>query len=88
LGKSIHAMTLEQNGVVVKGRYRSQFQWADVAGQVEGDQLTFQVRLGTQANWLDYRFQGQVTGETMAGTVDLGEFWQARWTAQRITQGN
>jgi L-seryl-tRNA(Ser) seleniumtransferase len=87
LGKSDHAMSLEQDGVAIEGPYRSQFQWSTVSGEVDGSKVAFQVRLGTQANWLTYKFEGEVSGDTMEGTVDLGEFWKAHWTAQRVSGG-
>ena len=36
-------------------------------------------------NALSYTFTGAVTGDTMSGPLDLGEYLQARWTARRRT---
>ena len=32
---------------------------------------------------LSYRFEGTVTGQQIAGTLDLGEYLKARWTGRR-----
>jgi L-seryl-tRNA(Ser) seleniumtransferase len=32
---------------------------------------------------LSYTFSGKVSGDEMAGTLDLGEYLGARWTARR-----
>ena len=32
---------------------------------------------------LSFRFTGTVTGDTMAGTLDMGEYLAAKWTAKR-----
>jgi L-seryl-tRNA(Ser) seleniumtransferase len=32
---------------------------------------------------LMFRFSGKVSGDSMAGTLDMGEYLKARWTARR-----
>ena len=32
---------------------------------------------------LNYEFEATVTGDTMAGTVNMGEYGMARWSAER-----
>ena len=34
---------------------------------------------------LNYRFTGKLSGETMSGSLDLGEYLSATWTARRPT---
>ena len=84
LGQSTHAMTLTQEGTEISGTYRSQYDWTDVKGTVTGEAVAFSTRLGYQANKVVYRFEGQVEGDTMRGTVGLGEYWEAEWCATRI----
>ncbi len=32
---------------------------------------------------LNYRFSGKVSGDSMSGSLDLGEYLTATWTAKR-----
>jgi hypothetical protein len=36
-----------------------------------------------EGNWLRYQFSGTVDLPRMNGTVDLGEYGQGRWTAEK-----
>jgi hypothetical protein len=36
-------------------------------------------------NEIEYAFTGAMTGNSMSGTVDLGEYGQAQWSAARAT---
>jgi hypothetical protein len=36
-------------------------------------------------NEIEYAFTGTVTGNSMGGTVDLGEYGHAQWSAARAT---
>jgi D-glucosaminate-6-phosphate ammonia-lyase len=83
LGQSVHSMVIEQDGELLKGRYRAQFSETDLQGQVRGDQIEFRVRLGYQINTVRYVFKGSVDNDSMSGEVSLGEFGTARWSAQR-----
>jgi len=84
MGESDHSMTLEQQGNDLKGSYRSQYEWTEVKGQVNGDRVEFSTRLGYQSNRVTYAYSGTVAGDTMSGDVDLGEYWSARWTAKKV----
>ena len=84
MGESDHSMTLEQQGNELKGGYRSQYEWTEVKGQVNGDQVEFSTRLGYQSNRVTYSYTGTVAGDTMSGDVDLGEYWSAKWTAKKV----
>lgn len=38
-----------------------------------------------QLGEIEYAFTGAVTGSSMSGTVDLGEYGQAQWSAAKAT---
>ena len=84
LGNAQHALSLDQNGERLTGKYRSQYAESSVEGAVSGCRVSFRTVLGHEANRTVYAFEGTVAGDSMAGQVDLGEYGQARWTARRV----
>lgn len=84
LGESQHSVVLEQEGKQLSGCYRSQFSEAELEGTVRGNEVWIQTAIWHEASVIRYDYVGQVEGDTMRGTVGLGEYWTAEWTAQRI----
>ncbi|MEA3407121.1 MAG: aminotransferase class V-fold PLP-dependent enzyme [Chloroflexota bacterium] len=85
LGKSRHSVTLEQEGTELTGDYRSQYSRTNVQGSIKGDEISFSTVLGCQANKTTYTYTGTVEDEqTMSGQLDLGEFGEGTWRAERI----
>jgi D-glucosaminate-6-phosphate ammonia-lyase len=84
LGSSNHSMALNQEGEILSGIYRGQFDEVPLSGVVHGDQIEFRVVLGYGINRVRYVFTGKVDGD-MAGEVSLGEFGTARWRAERTS---
>ena len=82
-GEATHSVTLKQNGDQLSGRYRGQFSSSDATGCVHGTEITFRAALRHQASSAPYAYTGIVDGDTMGGTVDMGEYWTGQWTAQR-----
>jgi hypothetical protein len=58
-----------------------------VSGNMDNDRVEFRSSLPTPGQRLSYRFSGRVSGDTMSGEVDLGEYGTARWTAKRHAAG-
>ena len=85
LGKSVHSMNLRQDGNALSGSYRSQYSLTEVKGKVRGQEVKFSVVLGFEANMVEYVYTGLVEGDTMSGTVTLGEYGSAQWTARRVS---
>jgi len=84
LGRSLHAMSVQQDGSRLSGTYRSQYTRTDLQGQVVGNDVQFSAVLGYQSNMIRYAFAGHLEGDTMRGTVSLGEYGKGTWTATRV----
>ena len=82
-GHARHALNLTQEAEQVSGRYRTQFGVQETHGRVEGDRIDLRASIHHQACGATYRFTGQVDGDLIEGDVDLGEYWTARFRAQR-----
>jgi L-seryl-tRNA(Ser) seleniumtransferase len=83
-GASDHALSLRQRGNEIDGAHRGDFVSRDLAGTIEGDTVKLRSNYGeSHGDALNYNFAGKVTGDQMAGTLVMGEYLGARWTARR-----
>ena len=55
----------------------------NLTGAVEGRRVTIRSAQRIEGATLHYEFSGDATAVRMEGVVKLGEYGQARWTAQR-----
>jgi seryl-tRNA(Sec) selenium transferase len=76
-------LILEQNGNWVQGLHQSDFSTQEIAGTVEGDEVKLRSDVRRPANWIPFMFSGKVSGKTFAGTIHLGEYLTATFTASR-----
>ena len=83
-GASAHTLHLKQTGNRVDGTHQGDFVSRDLAGTVDGDRVQLSSSY-TERNGdaLSFRFTGTVTGDEMAGSLDMGEYLTAKWTARR-----
>jgi L-seryl-tRNA(Ser) seleniumtransferase len=86
-GASDHGLFLEQNGDAVTGTHRGDILTGDLRGSVEGDRVTFRSSMRYEGTRLGYAFEGKLENGALSGTVDLGEYGAARWTARRHQYG-
>jgi seryl-tRNA(Sec) selenium transferase len=81
---STHRLSLRQRGNDVDGAHQGDFVGRDVSGSVSGDAVTLHSAYEeSHGDALGFTFAGTVSGETMTGTLDMGEYLSATWTAQR-----
>jgi L-seryl-tRNA(Ser) seleniumtransferase len=74
---------LEQDGGKLIGTHHGEFAAGDLAGTVAANTVTFQSALPTEGTRVSFQFTGTVADGKMSGTVALGEYGEARWTAER-----
>jgi L-seryl-tRNA(Ser) seleniumtransferase len=83
-GSSRHALHLMQRGTRLSGSHQGDFVSRDLTGSIEGDAVKVSSDYPeSNGDALSYTFTGQIKGDGMAGTIDLGEYRAARWTATR-----
>jgi uncharacterized pyridoxal phosphate-dependent enzyme len=84
--KSTHMLHLQQNGNRLEGIHRGDFLTRDIAGTINGDSISLaSVVTERHGDALNYRFTGKVQGETISGSLDMGEYLAAAWTGRRPT---
>jgi L-seryl-tRNA(Ser) seleniumtransferase len=83
-GSSTHALNLRQRGSELDGAHRGDFVSRDVTGTIDGDSVRIRSVLAeSSGDALNYTFTGKVSGDEMGGSLDLGEYLEARWSARR-----
>lgn len=82
-GSAVHTLIFEQHGDNLLGTHQGEFVLGDLSGKVAGNQVKFRSSQRIQGQRLSYEFTGTVDGDKIAGNVNLGEYGEASWTAQR-----
>jgi hypothetical protein len=52
-------------------------------GMVEGDQVTLRSNLRKPGDGITYMFSGKASGDTISGSIFLGEYLTAKFTAKK-----
>jgi hypothetical protein len=89
VSRSTHTLHLQQSGNRLEGTHQGDFLARDISGTITADSISLASSVTERhGDALAYRFSGKVTGESggsMSGTLDLGEYLKATWTARRHT---
>ena len=83
--RSTHRFYLRQEGGHLQGTHEGEYGPRDAYGSIEGDTVRVGSFVGEQQHGdsLSYRFTGTVSGDSMSGDLDLGEYRSAKWSAKR-----
>lgn len=82
-GSANHTIVLEQDGANLVGTHHGEFYAGDLTGMVAANTVRFRSSHRVQGTRLFYEFTGTAEGDKMAGIVNLGEYGQTSWTAQK-----
>ena len=81
---STHTLLLTQKGNELGGFHRGDFMTRPITGTIEGDSVRIRSAFGEQhGDSIGLTFTGKLTGDRMAGGLDMGEYLGASWTATR-----
>jgi L-seryl-tRNA(Ser) seleniumtransferase len=83
-GSAGHTLVLEQKGSTLTGTHRGEILSGDLQGTVAGNKVQFRSSQPYEGTSLSFDFAGNVSQNAMEGTVNLGEYGRARWTAKRV----
>ena len=78
-----HRFVFEQDGGSLLGTHIGETTQGDLKGWIEGSEIRFRSAQPLEGAGIHFAFMGKVSGDTMAGEVDLGEYGTARWSARR-----
>jgi hypothetical protein len=82
--KSDHILYLEQDGNWLKGIHKTDFSVREVSGSIEGNEVKF-LSPGRRPA-VSYTFAGAISGDTISGKIDMGEFLTANFTGKKNTK--
>jgi L-seryl-tRNA(Ser) seleniumtransferase len=82
-GAASHTLLLEQDGGKLVGTHQGEFASGDLNGTVAANTVRFQSSLPTDGTRVSFQFSGTAEGGKMSGTVALGEYGEAKWTAEK-----
>lgn len=74
----------KQEGNWLNGTHKTEFNELEMTGTIDGDKVTFRSSYTPPGDSMTYTFSGTVAGDTMAGSVHLGEYLTARFTAKKF----
>lgn len=80
-----HRFVFEQDGGNLLGTHAGETTQGDLKGWIEGAEIQFRSAQPLEGAGIHFAFMGKVSGNSMAGEVDLGEYGTARWSARRHT---
>ena len=86
-GSAVHTLFLEQQGTRLSGTHRGEFSTGDISGTVAANTVRFRGSHRIEGQSISYDFSGTVDGDKMGGAINLGEYGDARWSAQRHQYG-
>jgi D-glucosaminate-6-phosphate ammonia-lyase len=90
-GTATHTVAITQNAGNLTGTWKGSLSQGPLRGTVTGNDVAFSASMKNQSAGATFRFSGKVSGNTMQGTVDLGEYsssgvipaWTAKFTAKK-----
>ena len=86
--KTTHTLHLQQDGSNLVGTHQGDFVARDISGTINGNAVSLASVVTEQHGFaLTYRFTGTIAGDTMSGSLNLGEYRSAQWTARRRVYG-
>jgi uncharacterized pyridoxal phosphate-dependent enzyme len=80
---SKHTLYLEQDGNWIQGSHHSDFTVQEIMGMLEGDQLKMRSNVRIPGSGVTYLFSGTASADGITGSIYLGEYLNAKFTAKR-----
>jgi uncharacterized pyridoxal phosphate-dependent enzyme len=82
-GEGMQKLTLEQSGGEVTGMQHGEFYNGTLQGRIRGDTVELHSVMEVPGNDIHWTFTGNVSGNSMSGAVNMGEYGPATWMAVR-----
>ena len=80
-GTGVQPLTLQQDGDRLTGTQAGEVYQANLKGIVHADHIELTSEMEVPGNAISWTFRGVVTGNNASGTVHMGEYGDATWTA-------
>lgn len=80
-GTGEQQFTLTQSGNTVTGTLKGEIYTAELSGSIHADQIHLRGNMAVSGYSVPWNFNGKVTGSSMSGTANLGEYGIVQWKA-------
>jgi hypothetical protein len=80
---SQHRLFLRQEGNWITGVHQSEFSSQEIVGTVEGNRVKLRSQVRLPGDRIPFLFSGRASGVGLSGSIHLGEYLTAQFTAQR-----
>ncbi len=80
---SQHTLFLEQDGNWIRGSHKGEFTVRDMRGTMEGDTIKLRSVDRHPGDSITFIFSGTLSGETISGSIYMGEYRTAKFIAKR-----
>ncbi len=85
---SNHTLHLKQVDNRIEGTHQGDFVSRDLAGTIDGSSVQISSSYTERhGDALSFRFNGTAAADGMSGTLDMGEYLTAKWSAKRHNYG-
>ena len=81
--KSEHHFFLQQDGNWISGSHQSDFATQEIVGMIEGTEIKLRSNHRSTGDGISYWFSARMEGENLTGSVFLGEYLTAKFSAKR-----
>ena len=81
--KGNHKFYIEQDGNWIQGTHTSDFSTQEIMGMVEGDQVKLRSNVRMPGDGITYMFSGTISGGSIQGSIYLGEYLTAKFSAKK-----
>lgn len=80
---SQHQLDMTQDGNWIQGVHQSEFSTQNLTGSIEGDQVKLSSAARKPGDNVPFLFGGKLSGDTITGSIHLGEYLTATFEAAR-----
>jgi hypothetical protein len=80
---SMHRLYLQQEGNWIRGMHQSEFSSQEIDGTVEGDRVKMRSQVCRPGDRIPFLFSGRACDGRLSGSIFLGEYLTAQFTARR-----
>lgn len=88
-GSNLHKLFIDkQDGNWLRGSYKSSFSMQEIAGTIEGNQIKLLSTYNAPGDSIPFTFSGTLSEEILSGTLYMGEYQSAKFTAKRSVYRN
>lgn len=82
---SIHTLNIEQDGNWIRGSHKGDFSVRDLAGTIEATEVKLKSTDTQPGDSITYIFSGTVSGDVFSGSIYMGEYRTAKFSARRYS---